>query len=102
MNVFESLAGKTVNEIYIMDGEEVIVFDTDKGKVAFEGDGDCCSETWFADFTGIEAVLGQTIQSVQELDFRLPPSCIFQTPKEPPICFIGTVATGIMAETQEK
>ncbi len=64
----KDLLGKTINRIFVNENQEKIVFETDQGPIAYEGYGDCCSETWFADFTGVEALLGARIIKVEGLD----------------------------------
>lgn len=34
--------------------------------------GDCCSETWFADITGLDNLRGQVVIGVRVLDVTLP------------------------------
>lgn len=44
----KDLIGATVNKIYI--NEDTLVFDTNKGMLAYEVTGDCCSHSYFYDF----------------------------------------------------
>lgn len=65
----EELTGLTIKELYV-GGEEQdwLVFVTDDGKeVLYETFADCCSETWFADITGVDYLLGATVTSVEEI-----------------------------------
>ena len=45
---------------------------TDKGVYSFFTEGDCCSETWFADINGPSLVLNKKISAVEELDLDKP------------------------------
>ena len=44
----KDLIGTTVNKIYI--DEDTLVFDTNKGMLAYAVSGDCCSHSYFYDF----------------------------------------------------
>ena len=35
--------------------------------IAYDAWGDCCSETWFADITGVGALIGGTVQTADEV-----------------------------------
>lgn len=54
----QELIGKLIKGIYISEGEEILAFDTDKGVIAYEVEGDCCSNSWFADIVGVSAMIG--------------------------------------------
>lgn len=45
---------------------------TDQGDVSFATEGDCCSETWFADLIGVENVLEQPVIRVEQLELPTP------------------------------
>ncbi len=62
----EELIGKTISKVE-MDGDTVIVFTTGEGeKIAYDAYGDCCSSSWFAHITNIEALLGNKVNAVVE------------------------------------
>lgn len=65
----KELIGKKIESIFI-DGkeQELIKFNTDQGPVVYDTYGDCCSETWFADITGIDALIGHTVMEVEKVD----------------------------------
>ena len=63
----ETLANCVVRGIYIGEGEELLVFDTDRGPVAFETEADCCSETWFADILGPASLIGQRVVAIEDV-----------------------------------
>lgn len=61
------LVGKKITELRISADQSVLAFYTDQGVIAYETYGDCCSETWFADITGVSALLGGTVQTADEV-----------------------------------
>jgi len=56
------LVGKRVLAISI--SEEYLHFETDAGPVTFRVEGDCCSWSYFYDFTGVANVLGRRVRSL--------------------------------------
>ena len=66
----KELIGKKITGLRINEDQSVLVFDTDQGAVGYEVDGDCCSESWFADITGVSAMLGGTVQTVDEVSME--------------------------------
>ena len=64
----KSLLGKTILGLKVSEDASTLHFDTDKGHVTYLTDGDCCSETWFADITGVSALLGGTVVDVEEVE----------------------------------
>lgn len=74
MNCWGNLLGLIVEHISVSEGEDYLLFETGyqgKNLVLFHLDGDCCSETWFADIVGVENLLGEIVMGVEILD--LPP-----------------------------
>lgn len=63
----KELIGKKISGLRINEDQSILVFDTDQGTVGYETYGDCCSESWFADITGVSAMLGGTVQTVEEV-----------------------------------
>lgn len=57
----KALLGRRIVSIGVSPGEDVMVFDTDAGRVGYGTVSDCCSETWFADLTGVSALLGEIV-----------------------------------------
>lgn len=45
----KELIGRTIKEVYINEDGTVMKFITDIGDMYYQCEGDCCSETWFAD-----------------------------------------------------
>lgn len=64
----KELMGKTIEAIFVGEGEHEITFKTDTGYLTYIADGDCCSETWFADILGVSALIGGTVTSVEEAE----------------------------------
>lgn len=63
----KELIGKKISRLWINEYQSILVFDTNQGAVGYETYGDCCSESWFADITGVSAMLGGTVQAVEEV-----------------------------------
>lgn len=65
----KELIGKTITGLRISEGEEILSFDTKDGcTFVYRAYGDCCSETWFADITGVSALIGGTVASADFVD----------------------------------
>lgn len=67
MATLDKLVGKKIEQIAVNDDQSVLVFKTDSGDVAYQGYGDCCSETWFADITGIQSLIGGQVVSTEDV-----------------------------------
>ena len=61
------LVGKSIRSIYVSDDQRTLSFETDQGTITYDAKGDCCSESWFADITGVSALLGGTVTTAQEI-----------------------------------
>jgi hypothetical protein len=62
------LVGLTINKIEVDDdGQSYLRFWTNSGMMTYQADGDCCSESWFADMIGVQALIGGTVAAVAEL-----------------------------------
>jgi len=73
----DELIGKIVTKISVADQgteypEGVLIFETDSGKMHYVTDADCCSETWFADITGVDALLGVVVKDAVRIDLDEP------------------------------
>jgi hypothetical protein len=64
------LLGATIIQVFIDNSEQhYIKFVLDSGEViCYLAEGDCCSESWFADIIGIDALLGQKIERVEDFE----------------------------------
>ena len=47
-----------------MNQQHYIRFTTDKGVYCYSAEGDCCSESWFYEITGVDALLNEVIFEV--------------------------------------
>lgn len=63
----ENLAGRTVIAVRLEGDNTLLQFDTDQGPMAFETKGECCSESWINHISGIEALIGQKVDRVDEI-----------------------------------
>jgi hypothetical protein len=66
----KTLLGKTITTVSVNDDQSILVFGTNDGPVAFYAEGDCCSESWFADITGFDALLGGTVAEIEEVSME--------------------------------
>lgn len=65
----KELIGKTVSELRVSDDQSVLAFvHPDGTHTAYATEGDCCSETWFADIIGVSALLGGTVLEVEDVE----------------------------------
>lgn len=67
-NRFDILEGKIVAKVFVSANQDTLYAETDSGTYAFETYGDCCSETWFADITGLHNLLGNRITATREIE----------------------------------
>ncbi len=63
----QELVGKLIYEIWINGTQDVLVFKTPDGSFIYDAEGDCCSESWFADIEGVAFLLNSLIRSVEEI-----------------------------------
>lgn len=66
----KELIGKKVLELRVSDNQDVLAFVTDDGCVAYRVYGDCCSESWFADITGVPALLGSVVTNAETVSME--------------------------------
>lgn len=65
----KKLVGKTVTNVYVSSGKQVITFELAPGEfVSYECYGDCCSSTWIEHINGLDALLGQVIRKHEYFD----------------------------------
>jgi len=63
------ICGKTIMGLSVSEDEHYLVFHYADGTFdAYEVDGDCCSESWFADIVGVSALIGGKVLEVAEVD----------------------------------
>ena len=63
-----NLVGRMVTELYVGTGEAILRFHTLTSDVYWGTDGDCCSETWFADIYDLKYLIGHTVLSIHEVE----------------------------------
>ena len=65
----KELLGKKITRLFV-DSEDqgAIMFVAGDEEIIYDAVGDCCSETWFADITGVDALIGGTISGVEIID----------------------------------
>lgn len=71
MTILDELIGRTITSIQVDNGQHYLVFKTDAPfweTFAYEAVGDCCSESWFAEFLGVDTLLNQKVLSVQNIE----------------------------------
>lgn len=67
----KELIGKKVKEIYVDSNlQTYLKFVTDQGDLYYYADGDCCSESYFAEILGVSNLLQQTcaVLSVENIE----------------------------------
>jgi len=62
----EELRGRTV--ISATYNDYMLAFETDAGAMAFSVEGDCCSESWWHRFDGVNNLIGATVLAFFEAD----------------------------------
>jgi hypothetical protein len=69
----KALDGKTVVGIDVLDGESDLRFRCSDGStVVWATEGDCCSESWWADAFELSALRGHTVRSAKEIKLPSP------------------------------
>lgn len=68
----KDMLGEYVERVSVNDGERFLMFHNGSATTTYEACGDCCSESWFADITGLDNLRGQTVIGVRILDVDLP------------------------------
>jgi hypothetical protein len=69
--IMKELIGKIITGLSVSVGEDVLAFEHQDGtRTIYDAYGDCCSETWFADITGVNALIGGIVISVDDVDMK--------------------------------
>lgn len=61
------LKGKLIKRVRVSDCQHVISFSTNEGDISYRALGDCCSESWFADITGVDCLIGSIVLDVNKV-----------------------------------
>jgi hypothetical protein len=65
------LLGAIINAVWVSECSETIYFEIEGyGLMGFDAVGDCCSESWFADFLGVKSIIGSPVVRVSALDLE--------------------------------
>ena len=68
----KELIGRTLTGLTLSDNQRILTFHTSTGKVVYEAEGDCCSESWFAYLLG--DFIGEVIAVAEKEERRVEPS----------------------------
>jgi hypothetical protein len=67
----QELTGKTITALRVNEDQSILAFGHPDGSgAAYLAYGDCCSETWFADITGVTALIGGTVAEAAEVEMQ--------------------------------
>jgi hypothetical protein len=69
-NDLQKLVGQKIIGLFVAPKEYTLVLEIIGGSIMIDTDSDCCSETWFADIVGVDSLIGHTIVSVEEPQYR--------------------------------
>lgn len=67
----KDLIGLTVKSALINGSKDVVVLETDKGKITLAWEGDCCASCYLANFNGIDALIGAIITEVEHSQWEI-------------------------------
>lgn len=73
MSDFGVLLGKDIDDVFVSDDQQYIKFRMYGREFVFVTDGDCCSETWFADIIGRKNLTNEFISGVETLELPSDP-----------------------------
>ena len=69
MCVLKKLVGKTITEVWLDPSDQhYLKFVTDDGDYVYYAEGDCCSECWFYQISGFDALLGHTVLECEDVE----------------------------------
>lgn len=90
----QMLIGLRVREVSVSEDEHALMLALvgfGRDRIIIETEGDCCSETWFADITGLDALRGEVIRDAREDETTEP--CDERTRQEHDIAYGFTLTT---------
>ena len=64
----EKLLGRTVVQVLANTERDSFRFVTDEGNLDYHCFGDCCSESWVNHIADIDALIGQKVLEIEEID----------------------------------
>lgn len=65
----KELIGKKIDKVYVSEGEHLLKFVSGADEIIYYAEGDCCSESWFADISGVDCLFGATVSAVEEMEY---------------------------------
>jgi len=66
----KELVGKTIVSVHVNEDETMLRFQCEDGPVTFAVNGLCCSESWFADLVGYDALIARPVTDVREVELE--------------------------------
>lgn len=69
----EALQGKVITNVWVDRSEspKFMTFEVEGGDLfSFYAEGDCCSDSWFADFFNVSKLIGQKIIGIGSIDLK--------------------------------
>lgn len=69
------LLGLVVSELYVTDKEHMLALVTNRSEtpvLVLDTEGDCCSESWWADAIGVKQLLGHRVTGAVQIDLPEP------------------------------
>lgn len=67
--LFANVVGRVLRGVAVSNGEHTLRLDFESGPAVYvTTEGNCCSESWWADITGVKQALGHKIYEVEELE----------------------------------
>lgn len=66
----KALLGRKVLAASINDEKDLVVLDTDKGRLFLSWVGDCCAKCYIANFSGMDALVGGTILEAEHAEWK--------------------------------
>ncbi len=65
-----SLVGQTVLSAQINETKDIVILDTDRGRMYLTWVGDCCAQCFLANFSGSANLVGSTILHVEHSEWK--------------------------------
>ena len=66
----KELLNKTIKQVMVSDDDHILKFICDDCEIYYVAEGECCSESWFADIVGYHALINVTVTSVEEVEVK--------------------------------
>lgn len=68
----KKLIGRTIVALRVTQDQSVLAIDTDAGPLYYGVEGDCCSESWWADAVGLRVLIDSPVTQVAEIPLPNP------------------------------